>query len=70
MNSKPRPVLPLTLVCTILLDMLETHDGAFNPRNDFDCEEPEASLGDRRFRRSYAGGIETVREATNVSSRS
>jgi aspartate/methionine/tyrosine aminotransferase len=42
-------------------ELLETHYVAFTPGNDF--EDPETSLGDRRFRISYAGGIETVREA-------
>jgi aspartate/methionine/tyrosine aminotransferase len=42
-------------------ELLETHYVAFTPGNDF--EDPETLLGDRRFRISYAGGIETVREA-------
>jgi aspartate/methionine/tyrosine aminotransferase len=42
-------------------ELLETHYVAFTPGNDF--EDPETSLGDRRFRISYAGGIDTVREA-------
>ncbi|KAG7361077.1 aspartate aminotransferase [Nitzschia inconspicua] len=42
-------------------ELLETHYVAFTPGNDF--EDPATSLGDRRFRISYAGGIETVREA-------
>lgn len=42
-------------------ELLETYYVAFTPGNDF--EDPATSLGDRRFRISYAGGIETVREA-------
>ena len=37
---------------------LEEEHVAFTPGNDF-----EEELGDRRFRISYAGGIETVRQA-------
>jgi aspartate/methionine/tyrosine aminotransferase len=42
-------------------ELLETYHVAFTPGNDF--EDPESSLGDRRFRISYAGGINAVREA-------
>ncbi|KAL3908596.1 MAG: hypothetical protein SGILL_008426 [Bacillariaceae sp.] len=42
-------------------ELLEKQFVAFTPGNDF--EDPEGLLGDRRFRISYAGGIETVREA-------
>jgi aspartate/methionine/tyrosine aminotransferase len=40
---------------------LEEEHVAFTPGNDF--EDPSTSLGDRRFRISYAGGIETARQA-------
>jgi aspartate/methionine/tyrosine aminotransferase len=42
-------------------ELLETYHVAFTPGIDF--EDPEGSLGDRRFRISYAGGVGTVREA-------
>lgn len=38
--------------------LLEEEHVAFTPGNDF--EDPSGSLGDRRFRISYAGGIETA----------
>jgi aspartate/methionine/tyrosine aminotransferase len=38
--------------------LLEEEHVAFTPGNDF--EDPAGSLGDRRFRISYAGGIETA----------
>lgn len=41
--------------------LLEEKYVAFTPGIDF--EDPATALGDRRFRISYAGGIETVREA-------
>jgi aspartate/methionine/tyrosine aminotransferase len=40
---------------------LEEEHVAFTPGNDF--EDPSTNLGDRRFRISYAGGIETARQA-------
>jgi aspartate/methionine/tyrosine aminotransferase len=40
---------------------LEEEYVAFTPGNDF--EDPEGHLGDRRFRISYAGGIDTAKEA-------
>ena len=42
-------------------ELLETYHVAVTPGIDF--EDPLHNLGDRRFRISYAGGIETVREA-------
>jgi len=41
--------------------LLEEKYVAFTPGNDF--EDPSSSLGDRRFRISYAGGIETSKIA-------
>lgn len=41
--------------------LLEEQYVAFTPGNDF--EDPATNLGDRRFRISYAGGIEAIREA-------
>ena len=41
--------------------LLEEHHVAFTPGTDF--EDPATSLGDRRFRISYAGGIETATKA-------
>lgn len=41
--------------------LLEEKHVAFTPGIDF--EDPTMTTGDRRFRISYAGGIETVREA-------
>ena len=38
--------------------LLEEEHVAFTPGTDF--EDPESSLGDRRFRISYAGGVETA----------
>ena len=40
---------------------LEEEKVAFTPGNDF--EDPDSGLGDRRFRISYAGGIDTVSKA-------
>lgn len=40
--------------------LLEEEYVAFTPGNDF--EDPSGNLGDRRFRISYAGGVETVQE--------
>ena len=40
---------------------LEEEHVAFTPGNDF--EDPNGNLGDRRFRISYAGGIETAQSA-------
>lgn len=42
--------------------LLEEKYVAFTPGIDF--EDPATDAGDRRFRISYAGGIETVKEAT------
>lgn len=41
--------------------LLEEKHVAFTPGTDF--EDPATNLGDRRFRISYAGGIDTVKEA-------
>lgn len=41
--------------------LLEEEKVAFTPGNDF--EDPSGVLGDRRFRISYAGGVETAKEA-------
>ena len=41
--------------------LLEEEKVAFTPGNDF--EDPNSNLGDRRFRISYAGGVEAAREA-------
>ena len=41
--------------------LLEEQHVALTPGIDF--EDPASDLGDRRFRISYAGGIETAREA-------
>uniref|UniRef100_A0A7S1BCS6 Aminotransferase class I/classII large domain-containing protein n=2 Tax=Corethron hystrix TaxID=216773 RepID=A0A7S1BCS6_9STRA len=41
--------------------LLEEEFVAFTPGTDF--EDPESDLGDRRFRISYAGGVETASEA-------
>jgi aspartate/methionine/tyrosine aminotransferase len=40
--------------------LLEEEHVAFTPGNDF--EDPTGSLGDRRFRISYAGGVEVAKE--------
>ncbi len=40
--------------------LLEEEYVAFTPGNDF--EDPSGTLGDRRFRISYAGGVETAKE--------
>lgn len=40
--------------------LLEEEHVAFTPGNDFESTE---ELGNRRFRISYAGGIETIRQA-------
>jgi len=42
-------------------DLLEEEGVAFTPGIDF--EDPSNGMGDRRFRISYAGGVETAREA-------
>lgn len=41
--------------------LLEEENVAFTPGSDF--EDPSGTLGDRRFRISYAGGVETARRA-------
>lgn len=41
--------------------LLEEHYVAITPGNDF--EDPTTNLGDRRFRVSYAGGIDAAKEA-------
>jgi aspartate/methionine/tyrosine aminotransferase len=41
--------------------LLEEEGVALTPGTDF--EDPQSNLGNRRFRISYAGGEETVREA-------
>ncbi len=45
-------------MCQCLLEEMYV---AFTPGIDF--EDPATNIGDRRFRVSYAGGIETVKEA-------
>ncbi|GKY95551.1 hypothetical protein MPSEU_000516700 [Mayamaea pseudoterrestris] len=52
------PGLGSVAMCACLL---EEQYVAFTPGNDF--EDPATILGDRRFRISYAGGFETVRQA-------
>lgn len=52
------PELDSTALCSMLL---EEHHVAFTPGIDF--EDPSTDLGHRRFRISYAGGVETVRQA-------
>ena len=41
--------------------LLEEENVAFTPGSDF--EDPSGVLGDRRFRISYAGGVETAKRA-------
>lgn len=41
--------------------LLEEEKVAFTPGNDF--EDPDGILGDRRFRISYAGGVQTATKA-------
>ena len=41
--------------------LLEEEKVAFTPGNDF--EDPTSGLGDKRFRISYAGGVNTAKEA-------
>lgn len=41
--------------------LLEEEKVAFTPGNDF--EDPKSDLGDKRFRISYAGGVDTSKEA-------
>ena len=41
--------------------LLEEKYVAFTPGNDF--EDPNSNLGNRRFRISYAGGVNTVKQA-------
>lgn len=41
--------------------LLEEQHVAFTPGNDF--EDPKSNLGDRRFRISYAQGVEVAKEA-------
>lgn len=43
--------------------LLEEEGVAFTPGTDF--EDPASNLGNRRFRISYAGGVETATEAMN-----
>jgi aspartate/methionine/tyrosine aminotransferase len=52
------PGLGSVKMCTMFL---EEKFVAMTPGNDF--EDPATGLGDRRFRISYAGGIETARKA-------
>lgn len=52
------PALNSTVLCSMLL---EEHHVAFTPGVDF--EDPSTDLGHGRFRISYAGGVETVRQA-------
>lgn len=52
------PGLGSVAMCAALL---EEEYVAFTPGNDF--EDPNSQLGDRRFRVSYAGGVDTVRMA-------
>ena len=42
-------------------EFLEEFCVAFTPGNDF--EDPNGTLGDRRFRISYSGGVDAVKEA-------
>ena len=57
-NENIAPGLGSVKMCQCLL---EEKYVAFTPGIDF--EDPETDIGDRRFRISYAGGIETVKEA-------
>jgi aspartate/methionine/tyrosine aminotransferase len=52
------PDLGSVAMCAALL---EEEYVAFTPGNDF--EDPSSGLGDRRFRISYAGGVDTARLA-------
>lgn len=57
-NDNVAPGLGSVAMCDALL---EEEGVAFTPGNDF--EDPAGSLGDRRFRISYAGGVETAKKA-------
>ena len=57
-SSNVAPGLGSVKLCE---ELLETKYVAFTPGVDF--EDPSSGLGDRRFRISYAGGVETVRKA-------
>lgn len=57
-NENMAPNFGSVALCQALLE--EQHV-AFTPGIDF--EDPSSNLGDRRFRISYAGGVETVRQA-------
>ena len=57
-ESNVAPGLGSVAMCSALL---EEEGVAFTPGTDF--EDPASNLGDRRFRISYAGGVETAREA-------
>lgn len=52
------PQMGSTVFCSMFL---EEHHVAFTPGVDF--EDPSTDMGHRRFRISYAGGVETVRQA-------
>lgn len=57
-NSNVAPGFGSVAMCRTFL---EEEYVAFTPGNDF--EDPSGILGDRRFRISYAGGIDTARSA-------
>ena len=57
-NTCPSAQLGSVKMCEMLL---EEQYVALTPGTDF--EDPATDLGDRRFRISYAGGIDTVRQA-------
>lgn len=54
-------VLPQWGTVAMCQALLEEYQVAFTPGNDF--EDPASNLGDQRFRISYAGGVDTVRQA-------
>ena len=57
-KNNTAPGLGSAALCS---DLLELEGVAFTPGIDF--EDPSNGMGDRRFRISYAGGVETAREA-------
>lgn len=57
-DNNVAPDLGSVAMCKALL---EEESVAFTPGNDF--EDPASTLGDRRFRISYAGGVETAKRA-------
>jgi len=60
-SGNTAPGFGSVMMCQFLL---EEKYVAFTPGTDF--EDPATDVGDRRFRISYAGGIETVREAMEL----